>query len=408
MAERIVVAPNAFKGFLSPVAAADAIATGLRRSHPGAALDLAPLSDGGDGFLETMLVALGGGERRAAMVRGPVHAPVAAAFGLVGGAAGDGAGARDAAGSGSTAPGRAAPLTAIVEMARAAGLALLPRDQLEPLAASTGGVGELLREARQAGATRFLIGLGGSATSDGGTGMARALGYRFLDADGRELPEGGGPLRRLARIDASGFDPSWLLQTVIGITDVANPLLGAEGTARVFGRQKGASATQIELLEEGLGRLAEVAARDLALDRARGPEPGHARAAAAEMPGAGAAGGLGFGLQAFLGATLEPGARAVADAVRLRVRLQGAALLVTGEGRLDAQSGMGKAPAEAGRLARAAGVRAVALAGSLGEGWKALLGEAFDEVRAVDPAGVRPPRSSAEAAARLAEAAARL
>ncbi|HEV3231971.1 MAG TPA: glycerate kinase, partial [Candidatus Dormibacteraeota bacterium] len=247
----------------------------------------------------------------------------------------------------------------------------------------------------QLGAVRFLVGLGGSATSDGGTGMARALGYRFLDAAGRELPEGGGALRRLARIDTSGFDPSWLLLDVVAVTDVDNPLLGERGAARVYGPQKGASPEQVEVLEQGLTRLAEVAARDLGLD-------------GGALPGAGAAGGLGFGLHAFLGARLEPGAAAVAEAVGLPARLAGAGMLVTGEGRLDAQSGMGKAPAVAGRLARAAGVRAVALVGSVGEGWQALLGDAFDEVRVTTPAGLAPAAAMADAATLLAEAAAGL
>ncbi|MEA2647536.1 MAG: glycerate 2-kinase [Chloroflexota bacterium] len=349
---RVVVAPNAYKGTLSPLEAARAIAAGLVSAAPGVECDLVPLSDGGDGFVEAMTEALGAA-RRQVLVRGPMHRPVAAAYAL------------KRAGQ---------EVLGVVEIAQAAGLVLVGDEERDPLGASTGGVGELLGEVRQAGATRMVVGLGGSATTDGGAGMARALGYRFLDDRGAELPEGGGSLRRLARIDPGGFDQSWLLLEVVAATDVDNPLLGPSGAAAVYGPQKGASPTDVAMLDEGLGRLADAVRRDLGQE-------------IAAIPGAGAAGGLGAGLVAFLGARLEPGAASMLEAVDLRTRLRGSDMLVTGEGRLDGQSLRGKAPVVAGRLARGLGVRAVCLAGVLGEGWEAAVGDAFDAVVEVGPPG---------------------
>jgi glycerate kinase len=360
---KVVVAPNAFKGTLNPGQAARAIEDGLRRGRPGDECDICPISDGGDGFLEALTAAMKA-ERLAVVVRGPVHAPVKAAFGL----------ARERGG-----------VLGIVESAQAAGLALVPPAQLDPLGASTGGLGELLAETRQAGATRMLVGLGGSATTDGGAGMARALGYRFLDSDGRELPEGGGSLHRLQHIDAGGFERGWLLLDMMAARDVDSPLLGAAGAAAVFAPQKGADAGQVTRLEEGLARLAEVAATDLGVDMAG-------------LAGGGAAGGLGAGMVAFLAARLESGAASVLDTVGLDARLDGAGLLVTGEGRVDSQSLRGKATVEAGRRARRAGVRSVCITGGRGEGWEATVGDAFDQVVEMPPDGDPVRRLSAAAA----------
>jgi glycerate kinase len=365
---RVVVAPTAFKGTLTPRQAAEAMARGITAAHPEAEVDVVPIADGGDGFLEALEAPLGA-VRRSAVVRGPVQVPLAAAFGL------------QPAGAGGA---------AILEAALAVGIARVPPGGLDALGASSGGLGELLAEARQAGARAFMVGLGGSAGTDGGTGMARALGYRFLDAEGAELPEGGGPLRRLARIDASGFDPAWLLLDVRVACDVDNPLTGPRGAATVYAPQKGASPAQVAILEEGLERLAQVVSRDLRID-------------VAGLDGAGAAGGLGAGLAAFLGATLAPGAAMVIETVDLAGHLAGARVFVTGEGRLDAQSLYGKAPVAAGRLARNRGVRSIALVGATGPGWEAALGDAFDAVETA-PAGdgaVAPALRLQEAAALL-------
>ena len=363
---KFVIAPTAFKGTLTPGEAAEAMAAGIRRRHPGADLDIVPISDGGDGFLECLSRPLAA-ERRSVIVRGPVHAPVAAPFGLTQGG------------------------TAVVEAALAVGLALLAPGSLDAIGATSGGLGELLAEARQAGAAEILLGLGGSASTDGGTGMARALGYRFLDESGAELPEGGGYLHRLARIDPSLFDPGWLMLPIRVACDVDNQLLGPDGSAATFGPQKGATPDQVRLLEAGLRRLAEVLRRDLGVD-------------VSAMPFAGSAGGLGAGLSAFLGAELTAGAALVLDEVGFGRRLDGAQALLTGEGRLDGQSLHGKAPVVAGRRARARGLRATALVGTVGEGWRDALGDAFDDVVALPAAAV----SRAGAADRLSAAAALL
>ncbi len=359
---KAVVAPTAFKGTLSPLQAATAIAAGLGQAWPGAEVDLCPIADGGDGFLEAV-GAVVGVERRAVLVRGPVHTPVKATYGF-----------RREGGGG----------LAVVESALAIGLALVSRGDLDPTGASTGGLGELLAEARQAGATSLLVGLGGSAATDGGTGMARALGYRFLDAAGHELPEGGGPLGRLRNIDAAGFDQSWMLIEVTAARDVDSRLLGPAGAAAVYGPQKGATPQQVARLEAGLARLGEVVKADLGID-------------VTTLPGGGAAGGLGAGMVAFLGAKLVPGGEHVLDLVGFPARLAGADLLVTGEGRLDRQSLNGKAPVIAGRLARGVGVRSVCIAGSLGAGWEMTVGDAFDEVVEVPP--LADPAAGVSAAA---------
>jgi len=362
---KVVVAPNAFKGSLAPVAAAQAIETGLRRADSRVECDLAPLSDGGDGFLEVMLAARPA-TRRKVVVRGPVHAPVAATYAIE--------------------PGGAA----LIEAAAACGIALLGAGNLDALGASTGGVGELLAEARHA--TGITVGVGGSASTDGGTGMARALGYRFLDPLGHELAEGGGSLHRLDRIDSSGFDPAWMLVPVTVACDVDNPLYGAQGAATVYAPQKGADPEEVELLDRGLRRLAEVMRRDLGVD-------------VAAQPGAGAAGGLGGGLAGFLGARLQGGAEWVMASIRLEERLRGADLLVTGEGRLDSQSLRGKAAVGAGRLARGMGIRAVALVGRLDEGGEGAQGDAFDDIRLVAPPGMGGDEAMTRAGELLAHAA---
>jgi len=361
---KVVVAPTAFKGTLTPNEAASAIGRGLRQAHPEAELVALPISDGGDGFLECLSGPVAG-ERRSVVVRGPVHAPLAAPYALS-----------------STGVG-------VVEAALAIGLARLRPGELDPLGATSGGLGELLAEVRQAGATEILVGLGGSASTDGGTGLA---GYRFLDAAGVDLPEGGGYLHRLARIDARGFDPGWLMLPVRVACDVDNPLLGPSGTARTYGPQKGASPAQVELLEAGMQRLAEVVESDLGVD-------------CSALAHAGSAGGLGAGLAAFLGAELAAGATFVLDRVGLADALTGAVALVTGEGRLDGQSLHGKAPVAAGRQARRRGLGAVALVGSVGEGWERTLGDAFDSVVTV-PAGTG--ELARGAGSRLAAAAALL
>jgi glycerate kinase len=346
---KIVLAPNAFKGSLSATAAARAIARGVRAALPEARIEQVPVADGGDGLTEVMLEALGGQLHRV-RVQGPRGREVDAPLCYVPGAR-----------------------LAAVEMAVASGLTLLPEHHRDPTRASTYGTGQLIAAALDLGAKHIVVGLGGSATTDGGIGMAAALGVRFLDARDQPVEPVGGRLAELARIDASGLDPRIRSTRVEAVCDVDNPLLGERGAARVYAPQKGASPEQVEALEAGLAHLAEVVGRD--------PEAG----AHHLLPGAGAAGGLGFGLRAFLGAQLRRGVDLVLDLVELDRHLEGAALAFTGEGQIDFQTAFGKAPAGVGERAKAHEVPCIALAGSLGERIEALHEVGIDAVFSLCP-----------------------
>jgi glycerate kinase len=306
---RILVAPDKFRGTLSAQQAAEAIEVGWRRVRPTDDLDLVPMADGGEGTLAAM-VAAGEGTTRTIRVTGPLGDPVAAPLGLID----DG------------------HRLAVVECASASGLALISSARRDVGRATSVGTGELMREALEAGADRVLVCLGGSAMNDGGTGMAAALGIRFLDVHGRELRPGGAALVDLARIDASDLDPRLGHVRVTGATDVDNPLTGPSGASAVFGPQKGATPEDVLLLDRALGHLAAVVERDLGVSRN-------------DEPGAGAAGGLGFGLLAFCAARLRPGIEVVMEAAGFEERLSKADLVITGEGSLDAQSLRGKVPA---------------------------------------------------------------
>ncbi len=332
---RIVVAPQEYKGTLTAKAAAEAMAEGVRRGFPGAEVDVIPLSDGGPGLVEAM-VASAGGDLAVSTVHDPLGRLTEAQWGMLP----DG--------------------TAVIEMAQAAGLTLLSPEERDPRVTSTRGVGELVLAALNRGARRLIVGLGGSATNDGGAGMAAALGARFLDAEGRELPPGGAALARLQRIDASGMDRRLSSLEVVAATDVTNPLCGPQGASLVYGPQKGASAEAAQELDVALSHYAEVVQRDLGVE-------------VRDRPGAGAAGGLGAGLIAFLGARIRPGFEVVAEAVRLAERLTGADLAVTGEGRLDGQTIYGKTVAGVARLAASMGVPVLVVPGALGPGWEAIL-----------------------------------
>jgi glycerate kinase len=326
---RIVVAPNAFKGSLSALEAAEAIRDGVLAAMPDAEIVLVPIADGGDGTVEA-LVAATGGERRSVRVRGPLADPVRAEYGLIDN-----------------------QKTAVIEMAKAAGLALLRPEQRDPRITTTYGVGELLQHAFDDGARRFIVGIGGSATNDAGAGMAQALGYHLLDDNGHELPPGGLALKKLARIHVGGVHANWKAAEVEVASDVTNPLTGPNGASAVYGPQKGATPEMVAELDAALTRFAEVIRRDVGVD-------------VEQLPGAGAAGGLGAGLVAFTGARLRPGAEMVMEAVKLDDRLQGAELVITGEGRLDSQTArFGKGPAAVARHAHDEGVLVVALGGSV-------------------------------------------
>ena len=294
---RILVAPDKFRGTLTARQAAEAFATGWRRERPDDDLELMPMADGGEGTMDALVDALGG-RVEAATVTGPLGDRVEAAFASV-----------------SSKDGR----LGVVEMARASGLALLDEGRRDPLRTTTRGTGELMARAIDAGAERLVVCIGGSATNDGGVGMASALGGRFLDATGRPIADGGEALVTLARIDLSAMHPGLARVQVTGACDVDNPLTGPSGASAVYGPQKGASADVVAVLDRALGHLAAVVERDLAI-------------ALRDEPGAGAAGGLGFGLMAFCGARLHPGVEVVIDAVGLVERIARADLVDDGRG----------------------------------------------------------------------------
>jgi len=327
---RVLVAPDKFRGTLTAVQAARAIATGWRRSRPepGEEIDELPMADGGEGTLDTLVEALGG-RRLRARVHGPLGDPVDAEYALVRGARGP---------------------AAVVEMARASGLELLSEGRRDPVRTTTFGTGELVRAALSEGPEEILLCIGGSATNDGGVGMAQALGVRFLDREGKEIGPGGGALLDLAAIDATGLHPAVRRTRFVVACDVDNPLTGPQGAAAVYGPQKGAGPEDVLLLDRALAHLAAVVNRDLGID-VRG------------LSGAGAAGGLGAGLVAFVGARLRPGVDVVMDAVRFAERLAHADGAITGEGKLDAQSLRGKVPAGVIRAAREAGKPVMVLCG---------------------------------------------
>ncbi|NLO91531.1 MAG: glycerate kinase [Elusimicrobia bacterium] len=309
---RILLAPNAFKGTIGPLAAARAL--GAAAAKAGHLPALMPISDGGDGLTEALAFGLGG-RRRTRLVKNALGRGVRASYLLLAGG------------------------KAVIEMAQASGLAALGGEKNKPMSASSCGTGELIRAALDDGARSIIVGLGGSACNDAGTGMAAALGVKFYDASGRELAPGTGPLRRLAKIDFSGLDPRIAKIRITAFTDVRNPLLGPLGSARVYGPQKGATSAQVAEMEKALVRLCAVLGK-------QGLEP------MGRKPGGAAAGGVAAGLAVFLGAELKCGAGEVLELLGAEQRVSRADLVVTGEGRLDEQTAFGKAPAALAALCR--------------------------------------------------------
>ena len=329
---KIVIAPDSYKGSIYASDAARAMEDGVRRVLPDAEVVLVPVADGGDGTLET-LVETSGGRIITSDVTGPLGETVSAQWGAMG----DG-------------------VTAVAEMARTSGLALVRLEDRDPLNATTYGLGEVILEALEAGYRRFILGIGGSATNDAGAGMAQALGVRLLDADGAELPPGGAALARLDSIDTSGLDARAADADFDVACDVNNPLTGPEGASAVYGPQKGATPEMIEQLDAALSNFAQVVKRDLGAD-------------VDGVPGSGAAGGLGGGIMAFLGGRLRPGVDIVLDTVDLASRLDGADLIITGEGCMDFQTVYNKAPIGVARLAGERNIPVIGVSGSLGDGF---------------------------------------
>ncbi|MYC34329.1 MAG: glycerate kinase [Chloroflexi bacterium] len=371
---RIVIAPQAFKQSVSARAAALAIQEGVLRAVPDAETVLIPVADGGDGTLAALIDTTGGRYFTETVV-GPLGDSMSAQWGVMG----DGE-------------------TAVIEMALASGLALIPDHQRDPRASTTYGTGQLMRAALDAGYTRIIVGLGGSATNDGGTGMASALGARFLDAAGDVLPPGGAALANLHTIDASNLHSGLADATIIGATDVTNPLCGDMGASAIFGPQKGATPEMVQELDGCLANLAGVIQSQLGVN-------------VLHTPGSGAAGGLGAGLMAFANCDLRSGIDMVCDALDFDQHAQGADLVITGEGRADHSTAFDKAPVGIARRSRAFGVPTLLLAGSLGEGYDALYQNGID---AIVPIAEEPTtlehslRNGAQLLERAAERALRL
>ncbi len=327
---KIIAAPNAFKGSLSAMEAAEAIQKGILAANPSCDVVCVPVADGGDGLTEVMAQALSGTIIHC-NVKGPRMDIQPSLFCFV----------------------REEKL-AVIEMAKASGLVLLPKDLHDPTQTTSYGTGELIKAALDKGAKRLVVGLGGSATCDGGIGMASALGFRFLDKSGVEVTPIGNSLLQIHSIDKRDVDARLAEIVIEAVCDVINPLTGPNGASYVYSSQKGASQQQVRSLDKGLENLATVIEREMGVD-------------IRNMPGAGAAGGLGGGLHAFLGAKLRKGIDMVIDIVHLNKKIQGADLVITGEGQIDFQTKYDKAPAGVARVAKEEGVPCIAVCGSIGE-----------------------------------------
>lgn len=328
---KIGIAPDSFKGTLTSLQAANRIEKGLRKAIPDILIVKIPVADGGEGTVRAIVESTRGRFVRRT-VKNPLGRNIRAEFGITG----DGK-------------------TAVIEMAAASGLALLKLKERNPMKTSTFGTGQMIKAALDLGAHKVLVGIGGSATTDGGMGMARALGVKFLDKQGRQIRDCGGALKDLARIDMGGLDPRVEKTSFEVACDVDNPLTGKKGAAHVYGPQKGATPAMVRQLDANLRNLARIIRRDVGVDILR-------------VPGSGAAGGLGGGLMAFVGGVLRPGVDIVMDSVQLEKRLRGCDLVITGEGSMDGQTVYGKTPAGVARIAKKLRLPVIAVCGRLGEG----------------------------------------
>lgn len=346
--EKILLVPDSFKGTLSSRQVCQVMAGQLRRFFPQAQVKSIPVADGGEGSVEAFLAAAGG-ERRMLTVTGPFGEPVEAFYGILG-------------------DGR----TAVIEMAACAGLPLA-EGRLNPERATTYGVGELLLAAKEAGCTKAILGLGGSCTNDGGAGAAAALGAKFTRADGAAFIPTGGTLGEIAALDVSPVAQALQGMELTAMCDIDNPLYGDAGAAAVFAPQKGADAAMVARLDAGLRHLGQVSARCLGRDFSH-------------LPGAGAAGGLGFGMAAFCGAQLRMGIDAVLDAVGFDSLLPGTDMVFTGEGKIDSQSARGKVVSGVAARCRKAGVPVVAVVGQIGQGFEELYQQGLTAVFSINRA----------------------
>jgi len=327
---KIVVAPDSFKGSLTAVEVSDAIEQGIREVFPEAEIVKIPMADGGDGTVQCLVNATGG-EILREKVTGPLGGEVLASYGILGD-----------------------KKTAVIEMAEASGLTLVPENQRNPLITTTYGTGQLIKAALDQGCRKMIIGIGGSATNDGGAGMLQALGVKLLNQEGKEVGFGGGELKKVFRIDTKYLDNRLSETKVLIASDVSNPLCGPKGAARVYGPQKGATPEIIEELDESLSYFAELIKRDLNKD-------------VKDIPGAGAAGGLGASLMAFLDAELRPGIEIIVEIVKLEQAIKDADLVITGEGKIDSQTIYGKAPIGVAKIAKKYNIPVIAVAAIIGD-----------------------------------------
>lgn len=367
---KIVIAPDSFKGSLTAKQAAEAIHTGLKRVFPDADYEIVPMADGGEGTVQSLVDATQGSFRQATVLN-PLGETVSAEYGLLGD-----------------------QQTAVIEMAAASGIQFVNDETKNPLVTTTYGTGQLMLDAMHHGAREIIIGIGGSATTDGGQGMAEALGVKFLDATGNPISRGGGGLADLATIDVSGVDPL-VAQTKVRIaSDVTNPLVGSTGSAAVFGPQKGATPEMVKVLDANLAHYAAVIKTTLGKDLA-------------DFPGAGAAGGLGAGLLAFTDSNMEKGVEIVVRETHLKERAVNADYAFTGEGAIDFQTQYGKTPMGTAQAVKAASPHAkvIGVAGNVGAGIDQLYGLGIDAIFGILPGIVDLPTAIATGQENLARTA---
>lgn len=340
---KIVIAPDSFKGSLSALEVARSIQKGILNVDKNIDTDIVPMADGGEGTVQSVIDASAG-----KIVELTVHDPLFREINSFYGIMGDGE-------------------TAVIEMAAASGLPLLNPEERNPLFTTTYGTGELIKDALSRGCKKIIIGLGGSATNDGGCGMAQALGVKFLDKNGNEVGMGGGELAKICSVDLSGMDQRIKNASFLAACDVDNPLCGTNGASAVYGPQKGASEKDVITLDNGLYNLSQIIEQQLKLD-------------IKDVPGSGAAGGLGAGVLIFLNARLERGIAIVTRTIQLAKKMDGADLVITGEGRIDFQTAFGKTPFGVAQIAKTKNIPVIVLAGSLGEGYKTLYEKGFDGI----------------------------
>ncbi|MFC1912266.1 glycerate kinase [Chloroflexota bacterium] len=357
---KIVIAPDSFKGSLTALQVAQAIDAGVKRVVPDATTVLKPMADGGEGTVQALIDATGG-TIITTEVKDPLGRPVTARWGIL-----------------------SDKTTAVIEMAAASGLPLVPPERRNPLVTTTYGTGELIRAALDNGCRKLIIGIGGSATNEGGAGMAQALGARFLDDKGNNLPFGGAALANLDHIDITGLDSRLAGFDVLIASDVNNPLCGPKGASAVYGPQKGATPEKVAQLDAALSHYADVIKKDLNVD-------------VRDVPGAGAAGGLGMGLIVFLKAKMSPGIEVVVQATGLVAEMKGADLIFTAEGRIDFQSAMGKVLQGVAQKAGAFDIPVIALAGEVADDCQAVYQQGIDACFSIAPGPITLEQSLAKA-----------